>query len=149
MDQCLPIELNSVESGLMDVLVSNQTGNIDKLIEPGQSHIYYHTFRYLSSSHQTHWIPEYRLSQGKENHRSDFGGLWKHEKTQHALYHSLGLGSATLLRLAFLGERDATRISPWEKIQKIIAVLSPVNREVSSYQGKNKMYMYSYSLPQM
>ena len=37
---------------------------------------------------------------------SEFGGLWKHEKTQHALYNELGLGSATLLQLAFLLESD-------------------------------------------
>ena len=35
---------------------------------------------------------------------SQFGGLWKHEKTQHALYNELGLGCATLLQLAFLGK---------------------------------------------
>ena len=33
---------------------------------------------------------------------SEFGGVWKHEKTQHALFNYLGLGSATLLQLAFL-----------------------------------------------
>ena len=36
---------------------------------------------------------------------SEFGGLRKHEKTQHALYNELGLDSATLLRLAFLVEK--------------------------------------------
>ena len=36
----------------------------------------------------------------------EFGGLRKHKKTQYALYNSLGLGSTTLLQLAFLGERD-------------------------------------------
>ena len=36
----------------------------------------------------------------------EFGGLWKHEKTQRAVCNEIGLGSATLLRLAFLGESD-------------------------------------------
>ena len=36
---------------------------------------------------------------------SEFGGLWKHEKTQHALY-ILGLGNTTLLQLALLGESE-------------------------------------------
>ena len=35
---------------------------------------------------------------------SELGGLRKHEKTQHALYNYLGLGVATLLQLALLGE---------------------------------------------
>ena len=43
---------------------------------------------------------------------SAFGGLWKHEKTQHALYNELGLGSMTMLQLAFLGESDPN--FPWE-----------------------------------
>ena len=43
---------------------------------------------------------------------SGFGGLWKHEKTQHFNY--LGLGSATLLQLAFLGESDPN--FPWDKV---------------------------------
>ena len=43
---------------------------------------------------------------------SEFGGLRKHNMTQHALYNSLGLGSATLLELAFLGESDLNL--PWE-----------------------------------
>ena len=37
----------------------------------------------------------------------------KHEKTQHALHMELGLGSATLLQLAFLDENDPNL--PWEK----------------------------------
>ena len=37
---------------------------------------------------------------------SEFGGLWIHERTQHALYNKLGLGSATLSQLTFLGESD-------------------------------------------
>ena len=44
---------------------------------------------------------------------SDFGELWKHKKTQHAL-NKLGLGNATLLQLAFLGESDP--YFPWEKL---------------------------------
>ena len=42
-----------------------------------------------------------------------FGGLRKHEKTLHGLdnYVYLGLGSATLLQLAFFGESDPN--SPW------------------------------------
>ena len=32
----------------------------------------------------------------------EFGGLWKHEKTQHALYNYLGMDSVTLLQMAFL-----------------------------------------------
>ena len=36
---------------------------------------------------------------------SQFGGLRKREQTQHALYNELGLGSATQLQLAFLGEK--------------------------------------------
>ena len=54
---------------------------------------------------------------------SEFGGLWKHEKTQRALYNSFGLGSATLLQLAFLGEGDPNfhgRNSHWDnKVYKI------------------------------
>ena len=47
---------------------------------------------------------------------SEFGGLWKLEKkkTQHALYNQLGLGSVTLMQLAFLGARD--QHFPREKI---------------------------------
>ena len=48
---------------------------------------------------------------------SEFGGLWKHEKTQHALYlrfFTLMLGSMTLMQLAFLEESD--RNFPWEKL---------------------------------
>ena len=37
---------------------------------------------------------------------SEFGGLWKHEKTRHELYNALGFGSAKVLQLAFLGESD-------------------------------------------
>ena len=44
---------------------------------------------------------------------SEFGGLWKHEKTQHARYNDLRFGSATLLQLAFLRESDPN--FPWEK----------------------------------
>ena len=36
---------------------------------------------------------------------SEFGGLWKHEKTQHAFLLVRGVGSATLLQLAFLREK--------------------------------------------
>ena len=46
----------------------------------------------------------------------DSSGLWKHKKTQHALYNILGLGSATLLQLAFIGESDPN--FPWEKISQ-------------------------------
>ena len=42
----------------------------------------------------------------------EFGGLSKHEKTHHALYKWLGLGGATLLQLAFLGEGDPN--FPWD-----------------------------------
>ena len=44
---------------------------------------------------------------------SEFGGLWKHKKTQHALYNSLGLGSVTLLQVAVLGESNQN--FQWEK----------------------------------
>ena len=47
---------------------------------------------------------------------SEFGGLRKHEKTKHALIIKLGLGSATLLQLAFLGEIESDPNFPWEKI---------------------------------
>ena len=43
---------------------------------------------------------------------SEFSGLLKHEKTQHALYNELEFGSATLLQLASLGESDLK--FPWE-----------------------------------
>ena len=46
---------------------------------------------------------------------SEFGGLWKHEKIQHALYISLVLGSTTLLQLDFLRKSDPNL--PWEKFQ--------------------------------
>ena len=45
---------------------------------------------------------------------SEFGELRKHEKTQHALYNYKGLGSGTLLQLAFFDESD--RNFTWEKI---------------------------------
>ena len=45
---------------------------------------------------------------------SEFRGLWKHQKTQHALYNCLGLGSTTLLQLAFLGKSDPN--FPWEQL---------------------------------
>ena len=38
--------------------------------------------------------------------RVRYDGLWKYEKTQRALYNDVGLGSATLLQLAFLEEND-------------------------------------------
>ena len=44
---------------------------------------------------------------------SEFGGLWKHEKTQHMHFHWLGLASVTLLHLTFLGGSDLN--FPWEK----------------------------------
>ena len=44
---------------------------------------------------------------------SEFGGLWTHEKTQRALFNELGLGSTTLLQVAFLGESDPN--FSWEK----------------------------------
>ena len=37
---------------------------------------------------------------------SVFGGLQKHKNTHHARYKYLGLGSTTLLQLAFLGESN-------------------------------------------
>ena len=57
----------------------------------------------------------------------EFGGLWKHEKTQHTLYVYLGLGRATLLLVAFLGESDpnfpSENVPQWDntvyKIYKI------------------------------
>ena len=59
---------------------------------------------------------------------SEFRGLRKDEKTQHALYHQLRLGSPTLLQLAFLGEGDLNfprgKKSHWDKkvykIQKYV-----------------------------
>ena len=39
---------------------------------------------------------------------SEFGRLWKHEKTQVALYNYFMLGSATLLQMAFFAESDPT-----------------------------------------
>ena len=49
---------------------------------------------------------------------SEFGGLWKHEKTQHALYNQLGLGSTTLLPLPFLGESDPKFPLGQQSVQK-------------------------------
>ena len=56
-------------------------------------------------------------------HVREFGGLWKREKTQQALYNYLRMGSATLFQLAFLWAK-ATRIShgekfPFPKVYKI------------------------------
>ena len=68
----------------------------------------------------------------------EFCGLWKHEKTQHALYNQFGLGRATLLQLAFLGESDLN--FPWQKfplgqqsVQKRKLSLHTHSRLISSF----------------
>ena len=52
--------------------------------------------------------------------------MWEHEQTQHALYNSLGLGSPTLLQLAFLGGKASDPDFPWEKF--------PVGQSVQNTQ---------------
>ena len=72
---------------------------------------------------------------------TEFGGLWKHQKSLPTLCNYLGLVSATPLQLAFLGENDSN--FPWDQfpLGQLSVQNKQTNIQYNKHTGKNVLYI--------